>query len=167
MRRKAAVKFGVSLAICMLAGYVNSLFVLPEIPTWFAALEKPAFVPPDTYFVPIGLLVYALFGCVLFMIWKADIQNNHDKTFCLSLFILSLLLNIGWCFLFFALKSPFTGLMISVLTVALIIATMVQALKVSFGASLLLFPLVIIIFMVTYVNYVIVLSNPALTMMPL
>lgn len=151
----------------MLAGYFNSLFVLPEIPTWFAALEKPAFVPPDIYFVPIGLLVYALFGCVLFMIWRADVQDKRDKTFCMSLFILSLILNIGWCFLFFALKTPFTGLMISVLTVALLIATMIQALKVSFGASLLLFPLVIIVFMVTYVNYVIVLFNPALTMMPL
>jgi translocator protein len=167
MRRKAAVKFGVSLAICMLAGYVNSLFVLPETPTWFAALEKPAFVPPDIYFVPIGLLVYALFGCVLFMIWRADVQNSQDKTFCLSLFILSFILNIGWCYLFFAMKSPFIGLMISVLTVALLIAAMVQALKVSFGASLLLFPLVIIIFLITYVNYVIVIANPTLTMMPL
>jgi tryptophan-rich sensory protein len=167
MRRNAAVKFGVSLAICMLAGYVNSFFVLPQIPTWFSGLEKPAFVPPDIYFVPIGLLVYALFGCILFMIWKADVQNSHDKTFCLSLFVLSLILNTGWCYLFFAIKSPFIGLMISVLTVALLIAAMVQALKVSFGASLLLSPLVIIIFLITYVNYVIVMFNPTLTMVPL
>ena len=167
MTRKSAVQFSISLAICMLAGYLNSLFVLPQIPTWFATLDKPAFVPPDVYFVPLGLLVYALFGCVLFLIWRADVQNSHDKTFCLSLFILGLILNIGWCYLFFAIKSPFTGLMISVLIVALLIAAMVQALKVSFGASLLLFPLVIIMFLITYVNYVIVILNPVVTLVPI
>ena len=156
------VKLAISFGICLLAGYFNSLYVLPLIPTWFASLIRPDFLPSESYFVPIGLVVYLLLGFALFYIWHSDARNYHEKRFCLFLFSFSLFLNVLWAYTFFGLHSPFIALMIILLLFAILMSTIYQTLSVSFGATLLLLPYLVIAFVVAYTNYYIVTMNPNL-----
>jgi len=161
------VKLGLSFGICLLAGYFNSLYAIPLIPSWFASLKKPGFFLPDSLFVPAGLVVYLLLGLTLFFIWKSDTTEHNEKPVCIFLFITSLILNVLWVYTFFGLQSPFLGLMIIILLFAILMATLYQTLRVSFGATLLLLPYLIVTFFVAYMNYGIVKMNPQLPFFPM
>jgi len=152
----------ISLVVCIAAGCIDAFFALPLISTWFDTLERPAFLPPDQYIVPVTLFVYVLIACTLYLLWQASHVDTQDKALCMAILCFTLILLGLWDYLFFGLRSPFMGMMISVLVIAMLIATMVQAIKVSFGATMLLFPVVVIIFLVAYANYVIVQLNPSL-----
>lgn len=152
----------ISLAACLIAGYINIIVWLPLIPTWFTTLDRPAFLLPDSYFIPVTLIVYLVFGITLFLHWQASHVDLQDKQLGIAFLIFTLMMLELWGFVFFGLKSPLIGLMISVLAVAMLLATMVHAVRVSFGAALLLFPLVILVFFAAYENYLIVQLNPAL-----
>jgi tryptophan-rich sensory protein len=156
------VKLVISFGICLIAGYFNSLYALPLVPSWFASLKKPGFIPPDPYFVPIGLVVYLLLGLSLYFIWNSGTGNYKEKQFCLFLFISSLILNVLWVYTFFGLRSPFTGLMVILFLFAGLMSTIYQTLRVSFGATLLLLPYLVILFVAAYANYMIVVMNPNL-----
>jgi tryptophan-rich sensory protein len=151
------------MAVCIAAFCINAFLALPLIPAWFATLERPSFLPPDPYLVPSTLFVYLILGLALYQLWQASHVDEQDKMLCLALLFFTLILLGLWCYLFFGLRSPIMGVMISVLVIAVLIATMVQALKVSFGATLLLFPLVILVFIIAYANYLIVELNPSLS----
>ncbi|MCX6685633.1 MAG: tryptophan-rich sensory protein [Methanoregula sp.] len=156
------VKLVISFGICLIAGYFNSLYALPLVPSWFASLNKPGFIPPDPFFVPIGLVVYLLLGLSLYFIWNSGTGNYKEKQFCLFLFISSLILNVLWVYTFFGLRSPFTGLMVILFLFAGLMSTIYQTLRVSFGATLLLLPYLVILFVAAYANYMIVVMNPNL-----
>ena len=50
MRLKSVVRLALSIAACLGVGIVGSLVTRPEIPTWYAALIKPAWTPPPLVF---------------------------------------------------------------------------------------------------------------------
>jgi benzodiazapine receptor len=155
-------KFVISVGICLAAGYFNSLYALPLLSSYFASLKKPGLFLPETFFVPIGLVVYLLMGLTLYFIWKSDTNEYHEKRVCILLFISSLGLNVLWFYTFFGLRSPTIGLLVMILLFAILISTMYQTVRVSFGATLLLVPYLVATFFVAYMNYAIVNMNPAL-----
>jgi benzodiazapine receptor len=161
------VKLVFSFGICLLAGYFNSLYALPLIPSWFASLKKPDLFLPDSWFAPAGLVVYLLLGLTLYFIWKSDTTEQHEKHVCIVLFVFGLILNCVWVYTFFGLRSPFFGLMIMVFLFAILMATMYQTVRVSFGATLLFLPYLLVTFAVAYTNYRIVIMNPAIPFFPL
>jgi tryptophan-rich sensory protein len=167
MVENRVVKLVISCGICLLAGYFNSLYAIPLIPSWFASLKKPGFFLPDSFFVPAGVVVYLLLGLTLFFIWKSDTKEHNEKQVCIFLFITSLILNVLWVYTFFGLQSPFLGLMVIILLFAILMATMYQTLRVSFGATLLLFPYLIVTFLVAYMNYGIAKMNPQMPFFPM
>ena len=89
-------------------------------------------------------------------------MNRHDQLLCLTLVLFTIILIGLWGYLFFGLKSPIMGVMISVLVMSMLLATMIQSVKVSFGAMLLLTVVVILTFLIAYTNYLIVQFNPSL-----
>ncbi len=156
------VRLVVSLAVCVAVGSINAFFALPLIPTWFATLQRPAFLPPDAYLIPFALFVYLILGFALYLLWQTSSMNPNDRTHCILFIFFTLIMLDLWGYLFFGLESPLLGVIASVLVIAMIMATMIEAVKISFGAALLLFPLVIIVFFVAYANYLIVQLNPLL-----
>jgi len=156
------IKFVISFGICLVAGYFNSLYAIPLLPSYFASLKKPAFLVPDSFFVPLGVVVYLLMGLTMFFIWKSDTNEYHEKQVCIFLFLSSLVLNIAWFYTFFGLRSPTLGLMVMILLFAMLVSTMYQTVRVSFGATLLLVPYLVLTFFVAYMNYAIVNMNPQL-----
>ena len=109
-----------SIIICQIAGIVGSFFTSPSIPTWYAALEKPSFNPPNWVFSPVWITLFILMGISLYLIWSKGIKTKYVKM-ALTLFGIQLMLNILWSIIFFGLKSPFYAFIeIAILWVAII-----------------------------------------------
>ncbi|MET0394325.1 MAG: TspO/MBR family protein [Chitinophagaceae bacterium] len=93
------VKAIISIAIPLGIGVLGSLFTTPEIDGWFRTLQKPSWNPPDWIFGPVWTLLYVLMGIAFFLVWKAERQTGKSTAFCL--YVIQLVLNLGWSFVFF------------------------------------------------------------------
>lgn len=81
-----------------LAGIIGSLF---EPGTWYDLLEKPSWTPPDIVFPIIWPLLYLLMGISAWLVWRK--MGYARASQALNLFILQLVLNAGWSWLFFGM----------------------------------------------------------------
>lgn len=80
-------------------GYIAGLFTSRAVPEWFASLVRPSFSPPNWIFGPVWTLIYILLGISFFLIW---IQPSNKKSiFAIIIFLIQLLLNFAWSFIFF------------------------------------------------------------------
>ncbi len=159
MTGKKIVNFVLALGICLLAGYIGSYYTTPEIPTWYAGLNKPDLTPPSWVFGPIWTVLYVLMGLSLYLIVQSGLKNTEVKV-GLALFALQLILNVGWSFFFFGQHSTFWGLLTIILVGALLLCTIIQVFRISFAAALLLLPVLVWIIFAAVLNYQIMILNP-------
>jgi benzodiazapine receptor len=129
----------IAVLVCQAAGFIGSIFTRPAVPTWYAGLVKPRFMPPDWVFAPVWICLYLLIGIAAFLVWRRGIHHQVVRR-ALAIFGVQLALNVLWSFLFFGLRSPLAGLIgIFILGIAIIL-TVQSFLKVSRTAGLLLIP---------------------------
>ena len=89
-----------SILIVFFSGAVGSLATFPEISTWYAALSKPAWTPPNEWFGIIWTILYILMGIALFLVWRQG-WYRRDVRFGIGIFAVQLILNILWSMVFF------------------------------------------------------------------
>ena len=154
----------ISIVVLFLAAAgFNTYFAFPLLPTWYAGLIKPVSLPVDTFtLIMVVLITYLLLGGSILLIWHASHMKEHDRLLFLAFLTFAIILIGLWGYLFFGLKSPFMGILDSVFVIAMLLATMIQAVRVSFGATLLLTIVVILTFLIAYINYLIIVFNPSL-----
>ncbi len=132
-------KLIIAVLVCQAAGFIGSIFTRPAIPTWYAGLLKPRFMPPDWVFGPVWISLYLLMGIAAFLVWRRGLHHQVVRR-GLAFFGVQLVLNALWPFLFFGLRSPLAGLIgISILGIAIILTDR-SFLKASRTAGLLLLP---------------------------
>lgn len=73
-----------AVVVCQLAGVLGSLLTSPQIPTWYATLQKPGFSPPNWLFAPVWIILFALMGISTYLVWNKGLGNREVK---ISLFI--------------------------------------------------------------------------------
>ena len=135
-------KLVASIVICQGAGLIGSIFTTPAIPTWYAALRKPFFRPPNWLFAPVWITLFTLMGVSAFLVWRKGLDDQQVKV-ALSIFLVQLILNTSWSVVFFGLRSPLGGLIvISILWVAILL-TILNFFKISMTAGLLLVPYIL------------------------
>jgi tryptophan-rich sensory protein len=156
----------ISLGVCLLVGYLGSLYAIPMIPSWFSSLEKPPFLPPDQFLVPIGALMYVLLGLAMYSIWQADLSKK-DTMLCFVLFVFGLCLNVLWVYMLFGLRSPFMALVIMIMLLGILVTTLYQSLRVTVAAALFLTPYLIVSIIAAYANFLIYIMNPKLPLIVL
>lgn len=115
--------FLVCLALCAAAGMIGSAATLPEIPGWYASLEKPPFNPPNWIFGPVWTFLYILMAFSLWRVWRAG-PNAPGRRRAIGLFLAQLVLNALWSVVFFGLHSPAGGLVVIVLLIGTLVLTM-------------------------------------------
>jgi len=131
-----------SIVICQGAGLIGSVFTTPAIPTWYAALRKPFFRPPNWLFAPVWITLFTLMGVSAFLVWRRGLDDQQVKI-ALTIFVIQLILNTSWSVIFFGLRSPLGGLIvISVLWIAILL-TILNFSKISMAAGLLLVPYIL------------------------
>ena len=159
IRLNNTFKLLICLATCFGAGFVGSLFTRAAIPTWYALLQKPFFMPPNWLFAPVWFLLYVLMGISAFLVWRKGIKEFQVRE-GLIIFVIQLVLNTLWSYAFFGLKSPLWGLIVIVPLWTAILLTMINFYRVSKTSSLLLIPYILWVSYATILNFSIYLLNP-------
>lgn len=132
-------KLLVSILGCQAAGLIGSLFTMPAIPTWYAALQKPSFTPPNWLFGPAWGTLYLLMGIAAFLVWRQGLNEPGVKP-ALVFFLVQLVLNTLWSIVFFGAKSLLGGVVIILVLWLAILWTMLWFFKISTAAGALLVP---------------------------
>lgn len=127
----------ISIGICLLAGVIGSVFTSPSIPTWYAALNKPVFSPPNWIFAPVWTTLYILMGISFYLIWVSKSKLKQKAT---KLFLMQLGLNVLWSFMFFGLHSPVLAFVNIIALWVLIFLTIQSFRPISKTAAYLLYP---------------------------
>ncbi len=129
----------IDLIVSFLPGAVGSIFTAPAISSWYAGLVKPAFNPPDWIFGPVWTLLYLMMGIALFLVVRDGFSDRRVRI-AAGVFLVQLVLNGLWSYIFFGLRSPGWALTeIGVLWIS-IAASLVLFSRVSKAAGILLIP---------------------------
>ncbi len=120
-----------SIILTEAIGGLSGLFTIRAIPTWYAALNKPGFNPPNWLFGPAWTLLHALMGVALYLLWRDRATIKRART-VLVLFFVQLILNFFWSIIFFALHQPGWALAEILILLIAIIATMITAWRAGF-----------------------------------
>lgn len=129
------LKLFLCIFVCLVAGFIGSIFTTSSIPTWYASLNKPFFSPPNWLFGPVWTLLYVLMGVSLYMI----LQKKKSKP-ALVIFGVQLMLNIIWPIIFFGLKNPLLAFVEIVALWTAILLTILKFRKISRTAAYILIP---------------------------
>ena len=155
---KELVRLIVSILIVFIAGTIGSIATLSQIPTWYAALVKPSWAPPNWLFGPVWTTLYILIGIALFLVWKEGI-NRKDVKLAISVFVVQLVLNVLWSVIFFGYNSLLGGLIVIIILWIAILANIIFFYRVSKPAGLLLVPYIVWVSIASYLNYSVYLLN--------
>lgn len=137
------------LSIVFSISYVSGSFITPDRLNWYKTLPLSSLTPPDVVFGIVWTVLYFLMAVSAFLVW-----NKVSPRY----FVLQLITNGLWPFLFFYLHSPIAGLidiLAMIVFVGLTIKTFYSVSKVS---AYLLLPLAVWILFAFYLNAYIVFS---------
>ena len=146
------------VVLCELAGVIGSLFTISAIPTWYAALRKPWFTPPNWLFGPIWLTLYFLMGISLYLVFESKRNKAKEKP-ALCAFGIQLFLNVLWSVLFFGMHYLLYGFIEIVLLWISIAVTIILFFKVSKVAAYLLLPYILWVTIAASLNYYVFILN--------
>jgi len=99
MNRTQVTKLLVSIILPLSLGAIAGMFTSQSVPEWYATLNRPSFNPPNWIFGPVWTILYILMGISLFLIWKQNVSKERNRA--ILVFLIQLLLNFGWSFIFF------------------------------------------------------------------
>jgi len=128
-----AVAIAAPLAVAAIGGLVT----IQAIPTWYRALRKPSWNPPDALFAPVWTTLYVMMGVALIVARRAAPERTAPLG---SVFGLQLALNLAWSLVFFGRQDTQAGLAVIGLLWIAIVATIAEFSKARRLAAALLLP---------------------------
>ena len=134
------VKIAIALIICLTVGYSASLVTRPSIETWYVTLEKPVFNPPNWIFMPVWTVLYIFMAVAAALVWDKIKEQTEEVKKALLFFIIQLILNAIWSYLFFGLKNPMLALIEIALLWLMIYETYLKFIKINKISGYLLIP---------------------------
>lgn len=141
-----------------LAGAVGTIFTIPSIPNWYAALTKPVFSPPNWVFGPVWTLLYTLMGITAYLIWQRHQFRPKARLFWRA-YGTQLALNTLWSILFFGLHWVGLALIEIIIMWYFIYLSIVRANQLFRPAAYLLYPYLAWVSFATILNLGILVLN--------
>ena len=145
----------IPLAVGSLAGY----FTASSVTGWYTTLVKPSFNPPNWLFAPVWTSLYIMMGIALFLVWNSGAAEDVKRT-AVTLFIVQLVLNFLWSFVFFYAQQPGWALDNIILMWIFIFLTILWFGKISSLSAWLLVPYICWVSFATVLNFAIWKLNP-------
>ena len=105
---------------------------------WFAALQKPSFMPPGWLFGVVWPTLYALLGIALGLVLAEP--PSQRRTTALALFFAQLALNFAWSPIFFGAHAITPAKYVIIVMIALAVGAAVQFYRIRPAAGLLMIP---------------------------
>jgi benzodiazapine receptor len=133
--RNSALGLVLWLAGSMAAGWIGSRFMPGE---WYSALAKPTWTPPNAVFGPVWTVLYILMGVAAWLVWRR--VGFSGAPVALGLFLVQLVLNSLWSYLFFGAHRPDLAFVDIVALWLVILATTIGFWRVTLPAGVLLLP---------------------------
>lgn len=133
-------KIAIALVVCLMVGYSASMVTRPSVETWYPTIIKPVFNPPNWIFMPVWTLLYVLMAVAAGLVWDKIKEQNAEVKKALGFFLVQLILNAVWSYLFFGLKNPMLALIEIVILLLMIYETYLKFLKINKTAGYLLIP---------------------------
>ncbi len=99
------IKLIIAVAVPLVVGGISGYFTVTGVESWYLAIQKPTWNPPNWVFGPVWTTLYVMMGIALFLVWKED-TSRELKAIAFILFGVQLLLNFFWSFIFFKLEQP-------------------------------------------------------------
>jgi len=134
------------LAVSTLGGLATST----SVGTWYRALEKPPFNPPDWVFAPVWTTLYVLMAVAAWRIWRLPTSKRRSQA--LLAYCVQLALNFLWSMLFFGLQAIGMALAEVVFLLSAIIVTLVLFWQLDRVAGMLLLPYPVWVAFATVLN---------------
>jgi len=134
-----------------LLGSIGAIFTSTGQGTWFEKLKKPSFNPPNWLFGPAWALLFTLMGIALYFVITS--QNSQVKTLALTFFIIQMILNILWSFLFFKSQNPLGAFIEIIILIIMIITTIFFFYKTNKISGYLLIPYLLWTSFASILNY--------------
>jgi benzodiazapine receptor len=120
---------------------------------WYRRLSKPTWTPPNSIFAPVWTVLYLLMAGAAWLVWRR--YGIVGATFPLAMFVIQLLLNAAWSWLFFGLHRPGVALLDIVVLWAAIFITLISFWKLEWLAGILLIPYLAWVSFATVLNWAI------------
>ena len=136
-RKRDLLALGAFLVVCFAVSALGGAVTASSVGSWYQTLAKPSFNPPDWVFAPVWTLLYAMMGVAGWLVWR---RGGAERRPALGLFVLQLVLNLGWSLIFFGARAIGAAFLeIGVLWLA-ILATLLVFYRIDRRAGLLLVP---------------------------
>lgn len=153
--KKIAIYIG-SVLLSLAAGGIGSLATIPNIPAWYAGLDKPPLLPPNWVFGPMWTILYILIGIALALIIT---RKSSNKNSAFVWFGVQLILNTLWSVVFFGLHMPWLAAIIIVALIGSIVMTIITFRRHVPATTWLLLPYLAWVCFATYLNIGVALLN--------
>lgn len=147
------------LALSVAAGAVAAL-ASADAGTFYEQLVRPAWSPPAWLFAPVWSVLYLVMGFAAWLVWRE--RAVTATRWALSLYLIQLIANALWTWLFFAWRQGAWAFMEILVLLALIVATMIAFWGVSRTAGMLLLPYLLWVGFASTLTYATWRANPQL-----
>ncbi len=147
-------KLIICLLIPQLAGLLGSIANFTSLDSWYIALNKPSFNPPNWIFGPVWTILFILMGLALYLVWqKKSLFNKKQWQFSIKIFSIQLGLNILWSYLFFFFRNPLAGFLEIILLWIFILLNIIYFYRLNKTAGLLLVPYLLWVSFAMFLNF--------------
>jgi len=150
-----------SSILCFAAAGLGGWATATSVDGWYQTLAKPAFTPPDWVFAPAWNLLFLLMVIALWRVWRRS-SPGPSRRLALALFVVQLVLNVGWSVVFFAWQRVGWALVEIAVLAVVIIATLWAFARLDRWAAGLLVPYALWVgFAIALNTGIVVLNGPA------
>ncbi len=125
--------------------------------SWYNTLIKPPLTPPPSYFPIAWGILYSLMTIAFFIVILKP--HSKEKYIAVNLFLVQLIINFTWSYVFFEMKSIELALADVAILFLLVIFTIIYFYKVSKTAAILMIPYLFQVIFAMYLNTGIVILN--------
>lgn len=146
-----------SMVVCLAIAALGAKVTVPEIPTWYASLNKPSWTPPRIAFPIVWPILYFLMSVAVWRLWGTP--EGDARTAALIGFVAQLALNAIWSPIFFGRHDLTGGMVVISLLVLALAFTIFTAFETDLLAGLLLVPYLVWICFAAALNARILMLN--------
>lgn len=125
---------------------------------FYTQLDRPSWAPPSGVFSPVWTILYILMATAAVIVWRE--RGWRGARGALSLYLVQLVLNGAWTWLFFGLQDGRLAFLEILLLLAAIVATIVAFHRIRPIAGLLLLPYLAWTLFATALTWAIWQANP-------
>jgi benzodiazapine receptor len=143
---------------CYAAAGIGALASV-EASTFYASLTLPAWAPPAWLFGPVWTVLYGMMALAAWLVWRKGGWELHRAV--LIVFVIQLVVNALWSWLFFALKQGALAFADILVLWILVAVTLTGFWKINRLAGALIVPYLLWISFAAALNFAVWQSNPS------